>query len=90
MSHRLRPCDGEAVYSTDDLYIRFSCRMVVDHYGVPGSPMWLAVDEGAIDIAELEVDGKTLDARKLPQSIRDQYLEFADGLTFEAVEGEYE
>ena len=90
MSHCLRPCDGEAVYSTDDLYIRFSCRMVVDHYGVPGSPMWLAVDEGAIDIAELEVDGKTLDARKLPQSIRDQYLEFVDGLDFVQVEGEYE
>lgn len=31
MIYRLRPCDGEAVYSTDDLYIRFTCRMVVDH-----------------------------------------------------------
>jgi hypothetical protein len=90
MIYPLRPCDGEAVYSTDDLYIRFSCRMVVDHYGVPGSPMWLAVDEDSIDIAELEVDGKTLDARKLPQSIRDQYLEFADGLDFVQVEREYE
>ncbi len=90
MSYRLRPCDGEAVYSTDDLYIRFSCRMVVDHYGVPGSPMWLAVDEDSIDIVEIEAEGINLNPREIPQGERDRFFAYADGLTFEAVEGEYE
>lgn len=83
---RLHPCDGEAVYSTDELYIRFTCRMVVDHYGVPGSPVWLAPDEDTIEIVEIEAEGVTLNPRKIPQGERDRFFAYADDLTFAPVE----
>lgn len=70
-----------AKINSDDFFVRFSARGVLEDYGVRGSPSWLQPED--IEIESFEFRGHEIPLDKLPDAIESALLELTEGLDWE-------
>lgn len=75
--------NGSATYTSEDIEVVFTARMVNDDYGVPGSPTWLTPDEDSIEINELFILNEPVSPSDLPRAVVNKIYGLAGDLEWE-------
>lgn len=66
----------EAAYVSDNIYVRFSGNAVISHYGIPGSPLFIEIED--VEIEYLELFNVPVNANDLPVELQNAILEMSD------------
>ena len=71
---------GTGRYQSEDIDVKFQCRMQQDDFGVPHSPKWWTPIDSTIEIESLEILGVAVSEKSLPKGLVDAIIELSSAI----------